>query len=87
MEATEVTRQILAVAVVLALLAGTLWKLRARPVAWAGPARLASAGRLALTPQHSLHLVRIGGREIVLVTHPHGCSVLSDNPADPTEGA
>lgn len=45
------------------------------------PARtksLATMERLALTPQHSLHLVRIQGREVVVATHPHGCTVLSD---------
>jgi hypothetical protein len=44
------------------------------------PARsksLATMERLALTPQHSLHLVRIQGREVVVATHPHGCTLLS----------
>ena len=47
----------------------------------AAPARtrsLATMERLALTPQHSLHLVRIQGREMVVATHPHGCTVLSN---------
>ena len=39
---------------------------------------LASLERLALTPQHSLHLVRIHGREIVVATYPHGCAVLTE---------
>jgi len=45
------------------------------------PARtksLATVERLTLTPQHSLHLVRIQGREVVVATHPHGCIVLND---------
>jgi|SRR5580692_7083953 hypothetical protein len=45
------------------------------------PARtksLATMERLALTPLHSLHLVRIQGREMVVATHPHGCTVLSN---------
>jgi hypothetical protein len=33
--------------------------------------------RLALTPQHMLHLVRIQGREWVVATHPQGCAFLS----------
>ncbi len=45
------------------------------------PARakaLATMERLALTPHHSLHLVRIQGREVVVATHPHGCTLLSE---------
>ncbi len=34
--------------------------------------------RLQLTPQHSLHWVRAGDREILLALHPGGCTVLSD---------
>ena len=48
------------------------------------PARtksLATMERLALTPLHSLHLVRIQGREMVVATHPRGCTVLSDGSA------
>jgi len=33
--------------------------------------------RLALTPQHTLHLVRIQGREVLVATHPQGCSVVT----------
>ena len=39
---------------------------------------LESVERLALTPQHSLHLVRIGGREVVVATHPQGCALLTE---------
>jgi flagellar biogenesis protein FliO len=39
---------------------------------------LASLERQALTPQHSLHLVRIHGREVVVATYPHGCAVLTE---------
>ncbi len=39
---------------------------------------LVSLERLALTQQHSLHLVRIHGQELVVVTHPHGCTLLTD---------
>lgn len=38
---------------------------------------LESIERIALTPQHSLHLVRIQGREVVVATHPQGCALLS----------
>jgi hypothetical protein len=37
-------------------------------------------GRLALTPQHTLHLVRIQGRDMIVATHPQGCSVVQPSP-------
>jgi hypothetical protein len=40
---------------------------------------LESIERIALTPQHSLHLVRIQGREVVVATHPQGCALLSES--------
>jgi flagellar biogenesis protein FliO len=33
--------------------------------------------RLALTPQHTLHLVRVQGRELVVATHPQGCLLIT----------
>jgi flagellar biogenesis protein FliO len=77
----DVIRQALAVLVVFALLGAAVWKLRggAFPVRSAGP-RLTSLGRLALTPQHAIHLVRVDGRELVVTTHPQGCSILRDAP-------
>jgi len=33
---------------------------------------MAVADRLVLTPQHSLHLVRVGDRTVLLATHPQG---------------
>ena len=43
--------------------------------------RLASLDRLRLTPQHTLHLIRVGGQHDVLVaTHPQGCSLLVGAP-------
>ena len=41
---------------------------------------LESVERLPLTPQHSLHLVRIAGRELLVGTHPQGCVLLVDLP-------
>ena len=81
----ELARQVLAVIAVFGLLSAALWTLRR-----AGSMRLrlrdsrtrslASIERLALTPQHSLHLVKIHGREVVVATHPHGCALLGDRP-------
>jgi flagellar biogenesis protein FliO len=79
-------RQVFSILLVLSLLGLALWKLR-RPHGgfgsiWrrpAGSARsLQSIERLALTPQHMLHLVRVQGREVVVATHPRGCTVLGD---------
>ena len=90
----DVARQMAAVALVLALLGTALWALRrgASPLwIWArkaapnqGPA-LRVTGRVTLTPQHSLHIVRAGAREWVVATHPHGCTVIGggDSPGDP----
>ncbi len=36
-----------------------------------------AVGRLVLTPQHTLHLVCIPGREVLVATHPQGCSVVT----------
>jgi flagellar biogenesis protein FliO len=75
----DLIRQVLAVLLVFGLLGAAVWKLRGGPLSGSRTAtRLASAGRLTLTPQHAIHLVRIDGREWVIVTHPQGCSVLSD---------
>ena len=76
----DLIRQGLAVLLVFTLLSVAVWKLRGggpllRPNA---SARLASAGRLALTPQHTVHLLRIDGMEMIVATHPQGCSVLSE---------
>ena len=42
----------------------------------AEPQRMESRGRLALTAQHSLHLIRAGDRELVLAVHPGGVTVV-----------
>lgn len=39
--------------------------------------------RMALTPQHSLHLVRINGRELVVATYPQGCALLLETSGAP----
>jgi flagellar biogenesis protein FliO len=82
----DVTRQVLSIFFVFALLGLALWTLRRKgaaiPRTWGrkirGPRRIESLERLPLTPQHVLHLVRVGGREMIVATHPQGCSVLSE---------
>jgi len=77
----ESIRQVLAVSAVLLLLVASLWWLRSK-----GLTRYASRGsrthalqaveRLMLGPQHSLHLVRLAGRGLLVGTSPAGCMVL-----------
>jgi flagellar biogenesis protein FliO len=73
----DLIRQVLALLLVFALLGAAVWKLRGTRTGGPGP-RLASVGRLVLTPHHSVHLLRIDGREVILATHPQGCSVLNE---------
>lgn len=76
----DLIRQVLAVLLVFAMLGAAVWKLRGGPLtlARAGSPRLASVGRIVLTPQHAVHLIRIDGHEFAVATHPQGCSILSD---------
>jgi flagellar biosynthetic protein FliO len=84
----EIGRQVLSVLLVLALLAAALWVIRRatsasflsvrlrRPMGRAKA--LQTIERLALSPHHSLHLVQIDGRRLVVATHPQGCSLLTE---------
>ena len=84
----EVLRELLAVALVFALLGVSLWLLRgkgAHPWKRARGARkearrLESLDRLALSAQHVLHLVRATDRVLLLVTHASGCTLLAQLP-------
>jgi len=74
----------MAVSSVLLLLGASLWWLRRkglaqygkRPSSGARKRTLKSVERLALGPQHSLHLVRLAGRALLVGTSPTGCTVL-----------
>lgn len=78
--------QIGPVILVLALVAGTLWVLKRRGLAsfslpvGRGPARkrLESVERMPLTAQHSLHLVRVADRLLLIGIAPSGCSLLAE---------
>jgi flagellar biogenesis protein FliO len=75
---------ILAVLFVLGLLGGTLYWLRAKGLArfnGKGFARrdekqMRTLERLSLTPQHSLHLVSVAGRTLLIAVSPGGCTVV-----------
>jgi flagellar biogenesis protein FliO len=83
--------QVAAVALVLALLAVTLWWLRRRGIAGVLPAgvrpggvfkikkaarRLECMERLPLGPHHTLHLVRLGETALLVASSPGGCSLV-----------
>jgi hypothetical protein len=78
--------QMAAVAGVLALLAGTLWWLRGGGLAGVLPARrppgrrLECLERLPLSPQHTLHLVRLGETTLLLASSPGGCALVESFP-------
>jgi len=80
----EAIQQTLVVVFVLGLLGATLYFLRSKGLAqFSGKGmgrvsarRMQSLERLALTPQHSLHLVNVSGRVILIAVSPGGCSVV-----------
>ena len=80
----DLFEQLAMVLLVLALLAGVLWVLRNRglasfrPGAWKNTSarRLQVIERLPLTPSHSLHLVRVADRVLLIGVAPSGCTLL-----------
>jgi flagellar biogenesis protein FliO len=80
----EAIQQALVVVFVLGLLGATLYWLRGKGLARfpgkgmgrMGVRRMQTIERLALTPQHSLHLVSVSGRILLIAVSPGGCSVL-----------
>ncbi|SPE36368.1 conserved hypothetical protein [Candidatus Sulfopaludibacter sp. SbA3] len=86
----EMLQQMVSVAVVLGLLGGTLWWLRRRGLAQVSglpglPRRKSAAllqrvERLSLSPTHSLHLVRLADRAILIASSPSGCQVVESSP-------
>lgn len=80
----ESIQQALTVVLVLGLLGGALWWLRRKGMAqfaFKGPGggkrrTIQVIERMALTPQHSLHLVRVADRTMLIAASPAGCSIL-----------
>jgi flagellar biogenesis protein FliO len=80
----DTIRQVYSILFVLGLLGGALWWLRSRGSARIGWARRRGAPtrslnlieRLQLTPQHSIHLVRMGDCAVLIGTSPSGCSLI-----------
>ncbi len=85
----EYGEQLIAAAAMLGTLVGALWWLRRRGwVTMAAPARPASRRlqtieRVALAPQHTLHLVRVGEEALLVACSPAGCTLLDRVPARP----
>jgi flagellar biogenesis protein FliO len=85
----DIARQSLAIVFVFTLLWTALWLLRKR--GWTGvrrsnllSSRLESRGKLVLSARHSIHLVRVGDRNLILALHPEGVTFLGD--AAPADG-
>lgn len=79
----ETLRQSLALVFVFALLWMAVWFLRKK--GWTavrrtkrGPGLLESRARLALSARHTVHLVQVGDRNMILVLHPDGVTFLGD---------
>jgi len=80
----EVFQQFLMVLIVLGLLCGALWALKRK--GWVrtglrrkreeGTPRLEVIDRLPLTQHHSLHLVRLADRTLLIGLSPNGCNLL-----------
>ena len=97
----DVLRQVGSVLLVFSLLGAVLWVLRRsgrvsfQGLAWkrvigyqtGNTKSMVAVERLALTPQHTLHIVRINGCEVVVATHPQGCSVIPATVAERAMGA
>jgi flagellar biogenesis protein FliO len=81
----DVIRQSLAITFVFLLLWAALWFLRKKRGSLFTPGRtnkglLEARGKLALSAQHTVHLVRIGDRDLVLAVYPSGITLLCDLP-------
>jgi flagellar biosynthetic protein FliO len=80
----EILEQITMVFFVLALLGGMLWAFRSKGLATFRFARKSSSPgrqlevveRLPLTPNHSVHLIRMGNRTLLIGVAPGGCTLL-----------
>ena len=80
----EDLQPVLAVLFVLGLLGGALYWLRAKGLARFNGKSLGRSEtrqmrvleRLPLTPNHSMHIVSVGGRRLLVAVSPGGCTVV-----------
>jgi flagellar biosynthetic protein FliO len=84
----ETLQQLLAIALVLGALCTLVWAMKRK--GWVrsrvsgsrdAQTQLEVIGRLALTQQHSVHLIRMADRVLLLGLSPNGCNVLESAPA------
>jgi flagellar biogenesis protein FliO len=85
----EAIQQMLAMCLVLGLLGGGLWWLRRKGVAkFSRPGfgkserRMQLMEKLSLAPGHSLHLVRVGDRTLLVALSPGSCALLEASIGD-----
>lgn len=83
----EYLQQMLAVLAVFGILGGALWWLRRRGLARFSMTTsrknqgvLSQVERLPLSPTHSLHLVRMADRVILIASWPGGCQAIESSP-------
>ena len=74
---------IAAIGLVLALLGAALFILKQRGIARFAPLagrakQLELIDRIALGPQHAIHLVRVGGRSVLIATAPGHCQIFEN---------
>jgi flagellar biogenesis protein FliO len=88
----DIIREIAAAGLVLGLMGALLWRLRRRGIAGVlalGRPRerqLECVERLALGPQHAIHLIRLGGRGLLVASSPAGCALMESFPWREFEG-
>jgi len=74
----ELLQQFAAVGLVLGLLAAAIWLLKRQSILLPrrnGPRQLELVERVALSPQHSLALVRVNGNMMLVGTGPGVCEI------------
>ncbi|HYW48846.1 MAG TPA: flagellar biosynthetic protein FliO [Bryobacteraceae bacterium] len=87
----EWLQQVAAIGAVLALVGGAWWWLGRRGFVRMPPARRAAGRRLeclerlALAPQHTLHLVRMGDMALLVASTPAGCRLVRSLPLSQIE--
>jgi flagellar biogenesis protein FliO len=86
----EAVQQMLAMCLVLGLLGGGLWWLRRKgfarfstPVFGKSERKMQLLERLSLAPGHTLHLVQVEGRTLLVASSPGGCALLDAAPRGP----
>jgi hypothetical protein len=97
----DVLRQVFSVLLVFSLLGAVLWVLRrGKTISFRGFGKrfigkrtpshtrsMVAVERMALTPNHVLHVVRFNGRDLLVATHPQGCTLVTEQVAERAMGA